>query len=57
MKNLIEKWSYHLPSDTQQLEQLVKEVREEVIKELRGKMSGEVINGVLKTVLLEERLK
>lgn len=52
MKHVIEKWSYHLPSDHTQLTQLVTEVLEETLK----LQSGEVINGTLKGVIDPDRI-
>lgn len=57
VKNVINKYKYHLPSSYEQLEQFAKEIQEEVFAELKRNMEGIVINGVLSGGLTEQRLK
>lgn len=53
MKELLNSYSYHLPSDDKQLAEFAKKVLQEALK----LSSGQVINGVLAGVILEKDLK
>lgn len=57
MKDILSKWEYHLPSDTTQLKQLVEEVKQRVIEDVKKKVTGEVINGTLTEVILVKNLE
>lgn len=57
MNEIIRKYSYHLPSDEEQLRKFAEEIRKQTIKDVLSLGSGEVINGILTGAVLIERIQ
>lgn len=55
VKEILEEYSYHLPSSDSQLKEFTKEIQKAILDEINKNMEGVVIDGVLEGALPKKK--